>query len=419
MNVLALLVGLLASNSNLASQSANGAQSLSDVGAPVTSSDCTAARPPQNFSRIFIAAQTEKQNGSGTASDPYDGGTAEKFDTLLRARSEANQQNIIVCIGPGTFQTEGNYDFVINVAHKTARGFTINKNWKIHGAGTDKTVLQLVNFFPNALNMPKGTGAGLVLSTHDDSASGIEISDLTVDANYPTLKPLAARQGTSALNLEAIHLRDDQGGHWIHNVNVIHAAGEVNEVFPVWIVSVNNKSSTQNTGNIIEGVTVSDWGGGKCTAIAMANALGEIRNNVVTGYQIGYGGWSMGKVVFHDNVAINTDYGFNIDSLENDGVSIHNNRIVHPRHYGMVIGGGGRYANFEIVDNIFEINTNSVIGIVLQGNVTNALIAKNKFIAERPATQSLRMTITKHGGNQGNVYRSNEVVSGPASGASQ
>src|SRR5258708_7422514 len=80
-------------------------------GAAERSTDCTAKSTPQGFSRIFISAdgaanRRGSQKGLGsTASDPYDGSTAEKFDTILRSRSEANQQNLIVCIGPGTFQT--------------------------------------------------------------------------------------------------------------------------------------------------------------------------------------------------------------------------------------------------------------------------------------------------------------------------
>lgn len=376
------------------------------------SSDCTAKSTPQGFSRIFIASDAgshhrgnQKSLGS-TANNPYDGSTAEKFDTILRSKSEANQQNLIVCIGPGTFKTEGTYDFVINVPHKTARGFTVNRGWKVHGAGADKTILKLISFFPDPA---KHTGVGMVLSTHDDGASGIEISDLGIDDNYPELKPAATQQGIKQLNLEAIHLRADQGGHWIHRVNVVHSSGEGNEVFPVWIASVNNKSSSLNSGNIIEYVTMSGWGGGQCTAIAIANALGEVRNNSVDGYQIGYGGWILGKVWFHDNVTTNTAYGFNIDSLDNDGVRITNNRIIHPQQYGIVVGGGGRYANFQISDNTIEINNASVRAIFLHGNVTNALIERNKFIADSPL-RNLNTVVSRGSGNTGNIERSNQVI---------
>ena len=429
--VLALLAGFLNFGAPLSAQPpAQSAAQSSDSGdryhgqqAVKLSSDCTIKDLPQGFSRIFISflANASKSNtpatghqaGSGTAKDPYDGSTAEKFDGILRSRSEAHQQNLIVCIGPGTFETEGTYDFIINVPHKSARGFTLNTNWKIHGAGIDRTILKLVSFFGNPPHLSTGKGEGVVLSTYGDAVSGIEVSDLTIDDNYPGLKPVATQQGIASLNLEAIHLRADGGGHWIHRVKVIHAAGEVSEAFPVWIVSVNNKSPSLNSGNIIEYVTLTDWGGGKCSAIAIANVTGEVRNNEVYGYEIGYGAWSVGKSSFHDNIAADTKYGFNIDSEENDGVRIYNNQIIHPRRWGMVFGGGKRYANFEIVGNTIQINDKSAIGILLQGNVTNALIEKNKFIADPPATTHDLKTISSKGrGNQGNIERSNQVVVG-------
>jgi hypothetical protein len=418
--VLAVWIGLLSSAVNLPAQSS--ADDYPSNQAAKLSSDCTVKELPQGFSRIFIAfkpiaskpaARLRNQGGSGTVNDPYDGSTAEKFDSILRGRSEARQQNLIVCIGAGTFQTEGTYDFIVNVAHKTARGFTLNKNWKIHGAGAGRTILKLISFFPNPPNLDKGTGVGVVFSTYDDSSSGIEISDLSIDDNYPELKPVATQQRISTLNLGAIQLRSDEGGHWIHRVNVVHAAGEINEAFPVWIYSVNSKAPSLNTGNIIEYVTMTGWSGGQCTAVAIANALGEVRNNAVDGYQIAYGGWTLGKVSFHDNLATNTDYGFNIDSLQNDGVIIQNNRIIHPRSWGIVVGGGGRYANFQIVGNTIALNSRSAVAIRLQGNVTNALIEKNKFIADPPVTaRDLKTIVTKRSGNQENIQRSNDVVNG-------
>ena len=47
-----------------------------------------------------------------------------------------------------------------------------------------------------------------------------------------------------------------------------------------------------------------NWASGKCTAIAVANAVAEVRHNTVIGYQIAYGGWQMSNVHFHDNYAI-------------------------------------------------------------------------------------------------------------------
>lgn len=399
--------------------------------APAISADCSvpAASLPTGVTRVYIALRGGKDGSGKSARDARDGSTVDSFDRILRCYSEGcsdadprksvpRTENLIVCLGPGKFETKGQYDFMIDLPHRQAEGFTIGKGWKIHGAGINRTTVQLSAYLPvtspdNPQHVPVGSGMGLVFATNSDNASGIEISDLTVDANYPALKPAAMRAGIKALNLEAIHLRSNQGGHWIHDVKVIHTAGEISEAFPIMLFSVRPKSlPTENNGNLIERVRLSDFGGGKCTAIAVANAVAEVRNNVVDGLQIGYGGWVMGPVWFHDNVARDTEYGFNIDSLANRGVRIEHNQIIHPRSYGIVVGGTGTYANFKISGNTIEINKQGVIGLVFSGNVTGAKVNGNTIVAD----SNVRATAIRNyagewlaGPNVNNVYESNRI----------
>lgn len=400
-------------------------------------------RPARGFTRVYIALRTGRDGSGKSPADARDGSSADRFDHVLRCyaegcsdpaapgRSVVRTENLVVCLGPGTFQTKGTYDFVVNVSHKTHKGFTLGKGWKIHGSGKDKTTVQLsaylpIKAVPNQQNFPAGTGAGVVFSTNSDAASDIEISDLTVDANYPALKAQATREGIRALNLEAVHLRSDQGHNWIHDINVIHTAGEVGkingkwETFPVLIYSVRaNSTPRDSSGNVIERVNMSGYGGGACTAIAIANAVGEVRDNKVEGYQIGYGGWVLGPVWFHDNVALGTEYGFNIDSLVNQGVRIERNQIIHPRNYGIVIGGGGTYSGFIIANNTVRIDRAGVIGLLFQGNVTDALVQGNNFLWEgsgslrgllmRPAAIKNSSADGSREGNRNNVYRANKI----------
>src|SRR6267142_125286 len=366
------------------------------IGAPVVSPDCTSqqppiipnSNPPAVYSRIYIAYPFNL-GGAGLRFNDSDITTADKFDSILRVYSGnpaatpavAPQDHLVVCIGPGTFQTRGNYDFVINIKHTSNRGFAVGPYWKIHGFGTSATTLQLADFLENppAPGLPPRTNT--VLATVSDSSPGIEVSDLTIDDNFPILRQTATGMGMNLLNLQAVALRSDQGGHWIHNINVINAAGYVSEAFPFQIMSVNNSSPSQ--GNVIEYVTMSAWGGGSCTAIVMANAIGSVRFNVVDGYEKGFGGWSMGQVWMYDNFALNTSYGFNIDSLNNDGVNIWFNEIRHPLSYGIVVGSpGGQFSNFGIIYNTISIASDSVTGIVLGGNVTNSIVGRNNIIAD-------------------------------------
>jgi hypothetical protein len=402
------------------------------------STDCTVPHSalPQGTTRVYIALRNGTDGTGKSAADARDGSTAERFDSILRCYAEGcpdksihKTEKLTVCISPGVFQTRGNYDFLINTPHPSQQGFTVGKGWKIHGSGVTQTTVQLSAYRTASAAkdpelLPADTGKGVVFSTNSDAASGIEISDLTIDANYPKLKALAQQQRVRALNLEAIHLRADEGGHWIHHVNVINTSGEIGgmdirfETFPVWIYSVRpNSTPAPNSGNIIEHVSMSQFHGGAVCAIAIANVLAEVRNNSVDGYQIGYGGWSMGPVWFHDNVATGTDYGFNIDSLNNDGVRIESNQIIGPRKYGLVIGGGGTYKNFSIFHNTVQIKDGGVIGILFQGNVTKASVIDNSLRAEKSSSGNAiaiknSSASRQIGPNLDNVYQSNHIDSG-------
>jgi hypothetical protein len=404
--------------------------------------DCSAPAKalPQGTARVYIALRNGRDGSGASMADALDGSTVTAFDTILRCYSEgcaepqsprkpvAKTENLIVCLGPGTFSTLGSYDYLINIPHPNSAGFTIGKGWRIHGAGKDKTVVKLSDYLAitdpkNLQHMPVNSGIGLVFGTNSDGASGIEISDLTIDGNYPELKSRARQHSVTALTLEAIHLRSDMGGHRIHDVNVVNAAAEIGainprwEAFPIWILSVDRSKPGLDRDNIIENVSVKQSVCLVCTTICVANATAEVRNNVVEGVQIGYGGWDLAGGSFHDNTAINTDYGFNIDSLVNNGVTIERNKIVHPRRFGFVVGGGGTFANFKFLDNTVQIDKSGVIGFVFSGDVTGAVIAGNKVLADSASgTHSTAFksypASRQSGPNRDNIYQSNQIAVG-------
>jgi len=409
--------------------------------ATALSADCTAATIPAGASRVYIALRDGKDGSGTTPADARDGSTPAAFDTILRCYSEgcsdkkspggkpvAKTENLIVCLGPGTFSTLGSYDFIVGVPHGSAQGFTVGKGWKVHGAGKDKTTVKLSDYLPvtdakNPLNAPVDTGLNLAFGTNSDDASGVEISDLTIDANYPELKSRSREHGIRALILDAIHLRSDLGGNWIHDVNVVNASSEIGaidarfEAFPIWVASFSRAKVGVNRGNLIERVTMTKHYGDVSTAIAVANAQAEVRNNLVDGYQIGYGGWDLGETVFHDNIATNTEYGFNIDSLVNNGVRIENNQIIHPRKYGFVVGGEGTFAKFRFLNNTVKVEKSGNVAFVFRGNVTGAVIMGNKIIADggsgEHATAFKNYAANKQAGpNRDNAYQSNQFGGG-------
>jgi hypothetical protein len=380
----------------------------------VTSQDCTVA-VPTGFTRIFIGTPAQGGQQSGTSfSNPLDGSSAEKFDTILRTISEGQHptwgtqtniapENLIVCLTSGTFQTNGQYDWKVGLGHTQGKpqGFTVEQNWRIHGRGVDHTTLQLASYLPDQFvdqnGAPLSGGRNVVIGTHSAQSSGIEISDLTVDANHDRL----TSSGGLPLNLEGIILRSDHGGHWIHNVNVVGGSGDVgfiNVVFETFAVQIWGNSQpvdpSQNTGTIIEHVTLSHPGhavvrsspdAGAMDGIVVNNAVAEVRNNVVDGYTLGYGGWAMGPANFHDNIARNVQYGFNADSFTNSGVTIQSNQFIHPSSYGIVVGGGNpsvAFANWNITGNTIQMNASGSIAVVLRGQVQNSVFSGNTIFSD-------------------------------------
>jgi hypothetical protein len=435
-----IMVALSLALAAFMSGGAASAAQTPQTAAPARDCSVDAKSLPRGASRVYIALRDGKDGSGSSMADARDGSTVTAFDTILRcyvegcadARNPHNSvgrtENLIVCLGPGTFSTLGAYDLIVNVPHTNPAGFTLGKKWKIHGAGKDKTTVKLSDYLPitdpkNQQGLPVNSGVGLVFGSNSDNASEIEISDLTIDGNYPELKARARQSGLKALTLDAIHLRSDLGGHWIHDVNVVNAASEMGainvrwEAFHVWIVSMDRSRPEQNRGNIIESVTMKQPFGNVCTAIAVANATAEVRNNVVDRYQIGYGGWDLRESFFHDNTAINTEYGFNIDSLINNGVRIEGNKIIHPRKFGFVVGGEGTFANFKFLDNIVQIDRSGVVGFMFRGDVTGAFIRGNKLLAENSsgarATAFRNYGVSRHAGpNHDNSYQSNQIPSG-------
>ena len=162
------------------------------------SSDCTVPVQAQ-FTRIYIGTPSPGGQQSGTSAlDPLDGTTADKFDTILRTIADGQRptwgtqtqippENLVVCIGPGVFHTNGQYDWVIGKGHTQGAdqiGFTVEKNWHIHGQGTHQTMLQLDGFvtdqYKDSAGNPFTGGTNTVIGTRSDDASGVEVSDLTI-----------------------------------------------------------------------------------------------------------------------------------------------------------------------------------------------------------------------------------------------
>lgn len=409
----------------------------------VVSRDCTIPAVPATFTRVYIGTPHPGRPQSGTTpDDPLDGTTPQKFDTILRSIAEGQHptwgalqnigpENLIVCIGSGTFQTEGQFDFVMNVGHslRSPRGFTVAKNWKIHGRGTGRTTLQLASFVPDTFTDSNGAtfpgGRNIAIGTNSEGSSGVEVSDLTIDANHDQL----TSPGGMPLDLAAVQLRSHEGGHWIHDVNVIGGSGDAGfrniryETFAIQIWGdLRVPGAEVSAENMIENVRVSKPGrpmskdsppGGAMDGIVINGAAGEVRNNVIDEALIGIGGWSMDHVWFHDNLTRNTSYGFNADSFVNNNIRLESNQFIHPRLYGIIVGGGDIFANWAITNNVITLNASNSTGMGLQGDVQNSTFTGNIIHSDSSTARNMVAIWSFANGpgvaNFNNVFEGNRI----------
>ncbi len=387
------------------------------------SPDCQGTAPAA-FTRIFVGKPASQGSHSGiSADDPLDGTTADKFDAILRTISEGQlptwgaqkniePENLVVCVMNGTFETNGfSHTFAGDLQPVNQLGpdvgFSVGTRWKIHGQGSGQTTLKLVSYMRQEFTTDSGSivtgGSNTVISNHSFQTSGIEVSDLTIDANHDGM----TNHNGVPLNLSAIILRSVQGGNWIHNVEIKGASGDLgflNIVYESFAIQIWGEAAkdgaSENGGNLIEHVNVHKPGkavlsgesaGGKMDGIVISNASAEVRSNNVENTIIGYGGWLMRGVNFHDNVAKNVGYGFNADSFTNTAVTLRSNQFIHPAFYGVVIGGGqpdNVFSGWTVADNSIILGDSRTAGIVLRGHVRNSTFSGNTIRAEHDVHQA-------------------------------
>jgi hypothetical protein len=140
--------------------------------------------PHRDRRDVWIAYRTDGIAGSGTASDPYNGSTWERFDAVLRSVPEDS----ILRLGPSPRDAEGDpVPFLTRGYYDGAPadyGWQPKRGQNIIGSGIDVTVLRLTgaqqtggHYF--AIGHPLATD----LDHPGTQVNLCEISDLTIDCN--------------------------------------------------------------------------------------------------------------------------------------------------------------------------------------------------------------------------------------------
>lgn len=155
-------------------------------------------------STVHIAFRTDGLPGSGTARDPFDGSTAEKFDAVMRA-AMVDAGHVTILIGEGTFETYGEQHSAASYDPNGDRGWSIKQGARsIRGAGMGRTTLRL-KAWPQFGWGASQTGWHIVFgANYGGFCRGFLLEDITLDCNYPNLTgvPTSALVGGSLVYLD-------------------------------------------------------------------------------------------------------------------------------------------------------------------------------------------------------------------------
>ena len=332
---------------------------------------------------VWIAVRTDGLPGTGTQTDPYDGSTAAKLDTILRLIPAYTR----IHLGPGTFLTTGSFSY------NEARGYYVKAGWKINGAGKELTTVK-ATFYPTTA----GTNGHCVFEGDCNvDGNGTEITDLTVDCNWQNLGA-ATNTRTAAINLFGNNCR-------ISRVKAINAYGNWASLAECFCLEINPVRTMPATGAVIEGCEVSNFQGDYGYAICLPNygptvgkITGTIRNNRVTGW-IGTAAYSTPggfNSVFEGNYAsgCRCSLYFDTDTIEN--VEINNNSFVDCHGFGILFMptlGTASMKNVTIENNTIEIadydngpNVALAIGPASAGIATNITVRSNTILRKTTGT---------------------------------
>jgi len=117
------------------------------------------------YDEVWISPRGDGQAGTGTLTDPFDGGSVEKLNGLFEKFQAECGDHVTIHFGPGVFHGD--------------RPWRPGNYWKILGAGMDVTVLR-TQANPNA----RGDD---VVGFLAPGKEGVELADLTIDFNVQNL----------------------------------------------------------------------------------------------------------------------------------------------------------------------------------------------------------------------------------------
>jgi len=331
------------------------------------------ASPGSTSGTIHIAIRTDGQSGQGTAADPFDGSTQEKFDATMRRCGPGSD----ILLGPGIFFTKGNDD-----GHATD-GFFLQPHTRLRGSGKGITEIKL-----SALNFAENIQVAICTGKYGAKGPGrlvdfdyVTVEDLTVDCNSSSLQLSAPNN-----NIATYGVQLSGNGATVRNVEVINAYAQSGpfESFAIGIFALTRDID----GALIENCSVRKSVGNYVTAIMLGGnpgltASGVVTQNLVTDTDwVAYSGGSTTRSVFSENIAHRVGYGFRFDTGEFTDVTFIANswsarksailltpQVAMASVSDIVISGNILRADEGPVIELTSLNETRVRGVAVQGNI--------------------------------------------------
>jgi hypothetical protein len=141
--------------------------------APTAVATAAAAPAVPTAGEVYLSPRTDGKDGTGTACDPLNASTQQRFDALFASFGP----HMAIHLGPGAYHTMGQAKF------------HVKPYWKIHGAGCEVTRI-----------IEDKTGE-IYCTVFRGLADGVEIEDLSVDCGFQNQQVV---EGTIRANAAAI-----------------------------------------------------------------------------------------------------------------------------------------------------------------------------------------------------------------------
>lgn len=180
--------------------------------------------------QVFVGQRGDNRPGKGTASDPYNANTREKFDAIMTNKIQPFSEIVLL---PGTFDTQG-YNLLNNV------GWRLRPYCRLRGCGVNNTTLRLVDadqvntHYYMVLAANVGTNDAFWNSVTGGYYDWTEVMDLTLDMNFlgQPSNPPSFTQHAVELHANHAHIRRvrviNYGNNYSHEGFLIIAGPDTN-----------------------------------------------------------------------------------------------------------------------------------------------------------------------------------------------